>query len=110
MMSAATGAAKHSDEIEALAENALVGIEPMVGDDYQRGFARKCALLNRGPDAADEPVKLLEREQVGIPIVVVMGRVIEFPRHQIEVAHPRIGKLFNQPAFQFVANDVVNIK
>ena len=80
MMSAAAGAAKQLDQVEALAENALVGIETMVGDDYQRGFAGKRALLNRGPDAADEPVKLLEREQVGIPIVVVMGRVIEFHR------------------------------
>ena len=76
MMSAATGAAKHPDEIEALAENALVGIEPMVGDDYQRCFSGKRALLNCGPDAPDEPVKLLERKQVGIPIVVVMDRVI----------------------------------
>ena len=39
-----------------------------------------------------------------------MGRVIEFPRKQIEIAHTRIGKLFNQLTFQFVVNDVIHIK
>src|SRR5947207_221196 len=110
MMSAAAGAAKQLDQVKALAENALVGVEAMVGDDYQRGFAGKRALLNRRPDAAYESVKLLEREQVRIPIVVVMGAVIEFHRQQIQVTHARIGKLFNQLTFQFIVNDVAHIK
>src|SRR2546425_5134473 len=110
MMSTATGTAKHTDEVEALAENALVDVEAMIGDNYQCGFAGKRTLLNCGPDAPNESVKLLEREQVGIPIIVVMGGVVEFHRQQIHVTQARIGKLFNQLTFQFVVDDIAHIK
>src|SRR5262245_873124 len=109
-MTAARPAAEQLHQIKTLANDALVGIKTMIGNHDQRGVGSHLTVLNSGPQAAEQRVDRLQRRQMRFAIVIVMRRVVEIHRQQIEIANPLVAETGNQLALQLVEYDVSSIE
>jgi hypothetical protein len=64
VVSAAGGAVEEVDEVVALAVDALVGVDAVVGDEDEGGLFGERRAADGRPDAADEGVEFAQRDEV----------------------------------------------
>src|SRR5205823_834316 len=106
VVAAAFAAAEEFDEVEALAVEARVGVNAVVGDDDERGVGGLRRLPDGRPDAADEGVQLLQDGEVNGVVAVVVRGVVEVRQVEVEVADGRVAELRHQLALLLLVYDV----
>src|SRR4030095_9482312 len=110
MMSASRATAQQLHQIEALADDSLVGIETMIGNYDERSFTGHGTVLDARPETAQLGIDLLQGGQMLFAIVVVRRRVIKSHRQKIEVPYAGIAEVSEQFALQLLAHDIAGVE
>src|SRR5258707_4522679 len=92
VVSAAGVTTQQPDQIESLTDDALVGIKAVIGNDNQHCFWAELALLNPGPNSADQAVDVAQRRQMRCAVIVVMSHWIERGGIEVQVTDSLILK------------------
>ncbi len=92
MVSATGVTTQQLHQIESLTDDALVRIKAVIGNDNQHCFRAELALLNPGPNSADQTVDIAQRRQMRCAVIVMMSHVIERGGIEVQVTDSLILK------------------
>src|SRR5262245_59737029 len=109
-MAASGLTAQQLNQVESLADDALVGVKAVIRDDDESSVGGHRTVLDTVPQAPNERIDFLQSCQMRFAVIVVMCRMVEIHSQQIEIAHPLVAKTGNQFAFQLSKNNVSGVQ
>src|SRR4051812_13342023 len=105
-MAAAFRAPEKLNQIESLAVNLLVTVEAVVRHHCHDSLCRLLRILYGAPYSTDQPIQILKRRQLRIPVPVVVSGMIKFGSVIVQILDIRVSKFLNQLTLE-LAQDYV---